>query len=112
MSEHELMDACRIWLSENGFTAFRVNVGTVRMNDGRFFRTGLPKGFSDIFAVRKSDGRACFVETKVRPGSFLGSGNFRRPSKEQIHFLDNMKNHGCIAGVVYSLDDLEGLIRR
>jgi ribosomal protein L16/L10AE len=99
MLEHEFMCGCRLWLTEQGFKVFRANVGNVRMSDGRYFNTGLPKGFSDMFAVK--NGRAYFFETKVKPN---------KPTKEQLNFIDVMRKQGCTAGVIYSLQELEKLI--
>jgi hypothetical protein len=97
MKEHELMDKARIRLTELGFASFRANVGTVRMTDGRYFNTGLPKGFSDIFAVDKQ-GKAYFFETKIKPN---------KPTLEQLNFLEKMRERGCFADVIYNLDELE-----
>lgn len=43
---------------------FRANVGSGITYDGRHFDTGLPKGFSDLFGFRYSDGRIVFIEVK------------------------------------------------
>ena len=97
MNETELMNCVRLRLSELGFAVFRANVGKVRMTDGRYFDTGLPKGFSDLFAVK--NGMIYFIETKVKPN---------RPTKEQMHFLDVMSSrYGCAGGVAYSVEDAE-----
>lgn len=94
MNETDLMNLIRIELSKKGFAVFRANVGKVRMKDGRFFDTGLPVGFSDLFAVR--NGRIYFIEVKVKPN---------KPSQKQLDFLEQMKKRGCIGGVVYSVDE-------
>lgn len=95
MNETDLMNNIRIKLSENGFCVFRANVGKVRLADGRFFDTGLPKGFSDLFAVK--DGKIFFIETKVKP---------YKPTKDQINFLNQMKNlYGAVGGVAYSVEE-------
>ena len=67
------------------------------MSDGRWFDTGLPKGFSDLLAVR--NGKAYFIEVKVKPN---------KPSKEQLAFIETITNrYGCAAGVAYSVEDAE-----
>ncbi len=48
-TESLIQNQIRVELSKAGHTVFRVNVGKVRMADGRYFDTGLPKGFSDLF---------------------------------------------------------------
>lgn len=80
---------------------FRVNTGTVKTIDGRFFSSGTPPGYSDLSGVRKSDGRAVFIEVKNAKG---------RPSKEQLHFIKRMKEAGAIAGIARSAEDAIKLI--
>ena len=94
MSEMILMNSIKTALKNLGYAVFRANVGKVRLADGRFFDTGLPRGFSDLFAVK--DGRICFIEVKVKPN---------KPTIEQIDFIEKMKLQGCTAGVVYSIQE-------
>lgn len=95
MKETDLMKEIRHELSKEGFCVFRANVGKVRMKDGRYFNTGLPKGFSDLFAVK--DGKIYFIETKVFPN---------KPTMEQNDFLYTMKTvYGCRGGVAYSVNE-------
>lgn len=98
MNETDLMNKIRLRLTELGFTVFRANVAKVRLPDGRFFKTGLPRGFSDLFAVK--DGRAYFIEVKT------GSN---KPTQEQLNFIEQMKKKGCTAGVVWSVEEAEKL---
>lgn len=65
---------------------FRMNVGKGYTMDGRWFSSDVPAGFSDLFGVRKSDGRAVFIEVKTPKG---------RPTKEQKHFLEQMRDAGA-----------------
>ena len=62
---------------------------------------GLPNGFSDLCGVRKSDGKAVFVEVKTKHG---------RASENQKNFLKQMQNCGAIAGVCRSVEDALRLI--
>lgn len=95
MNEHSIQNAIRLRLSELGYCVFRANVGRFQTKDGRWFDTGLPKGFSDLFAVK--DGRIYFLEVKTETG---------RPSKEQLKFLAVMRDrYGCVAEIVRSVDD-------
>lgn len=80
---------------------FRMNVGAVRTADGRIFRTGVPPGFSDLFGVRISDGRAVFIEVKNASG---------RVSPQQKNFIERMREIGAIAGVCRSAEDALKLI--
>ena len=94
MAEHDLQNLIRLELSRLGYTVFRANVGTVLMKDGRWFDTGLPKGFSDLFAVK--DGRVYFIECKVKPN---------KPTPEQLNFIERMIQQGCAAGIAYSVEE-------
>lgn len=94
MTETDIMNLIRVKLSEIGLTVFRVNVGKVKLSDGRWFDTGLPKGFSDLFAVK--DGKAYFIEVK-KPGGTV--------SPEQINFIDQMQKRGCVAGIAHSSEE-------
>lgn len=81
---------------------FRANVGSGVTYDGRHFSTGLPKGFSDLFGFRKSDGKAIFIEVKTPTG---------RVSPEQENFIKRMKENGAAAGVCRSPEEALLLIR-
>lgn len=100
MTETDLMNLIRLKLTELGYIVFRANVGTVRLPDGRYFKTGLPAGFSDLFAVK--NGRVCFIEVKVEPN---------KPTAEQIVFINQMRLKGCVAGVAYSVEEAVELAR-
>jgi hypothetical protein len=95
MNEHSIQNSIRLKLSELGYCVFRANVGRFQTKDGRWFDTGLPRGFSDLFAVK--DGRIYFLEVKTETG---------RPSEEQLRFLAVMRDrYGCVAEIVRSVDD-------
>lgn len=95
MTEHDIQNSIRLKLSELGYAVFRINSGKVRMSDGRYFDTGVPKGFSDLIACK--DGKIYFLEVKALDG---------RASSEQLSFLAVMRNkYGCVAEIVRSVDD-------
>ena len=95
MTEHDIQNSIRMKLSELGFCVFRVNVGRFKTQDGRWFDTGLPKGFSDLMAVK--DGRVYFLEVKTETG---------KASPEQLNFLAVMRDrYGCVTSIVRSVDD-------
>lgn len=101
MTEHDLQNLIRLKLSELGWTTFRTNVGKVKLADGRWFDTGLPKGFSDLIALK--DGVLVFIEAKIHPN---------KPTKDQINFLNNMQKNGFKGDVVYSVDEAVNLVKR
>lgn len=95
MTEHDIQNDIRAACSPYA-VLFRINVGKVRTPDGRFFDTGVPPGFSDLFGVRRRDGRAVFIEVK-KPGGRL--------SDRQRNFISIMKKLGAIAGVAHSAEE-------
>ena len=95
MTEGAIQNSIRIALSKQAFI-FRINVGTAVTQDGRIFSTGVPNGFPDLFGVRKSDGKAFFIEVKTPKGRV-------RPAQEQ--FIKAMKSCGVIAGIARSVED-------
>lgn len=100
MTESDIQNAIRLRLSELGFAVFRTNVGKVRMPDGRWFNTGLPKGHPDLYAVKS--GKIYYIEVKTPTG---------KVSAEQEHFIATMRDrYGCVAGVVRSVEDAERLV--
>ena len=99
--EHKIQNQIRISLSDRCIL-FRMNVGKGYTKDGRYFDTGVPKGFSDLFGFRKSDGKAVFIEVKAPAG---------KPSKQQKKFLASMQNAGAIAGICRSVEEAEKLIQ-
>ena len=100
--EDRIMNEIRVELSEAGCISFRMNVVKMKTPDGRYFDTGVPVGFSDIFGFRKSDGRAFFIEVKTSKG---------RLSPKQKIFLEAMQSAGAIAGVCRSKEDAKKLIK-
>jgi hypothetical protein len=79
----------------------RVNAGSVRTKEGYRFSTGVPKGYSDLSGHRRGDGKAVYIECKM-PG--------RKPTPEQIKFIEGARADGCIAGVVHSVAEAWELI--
>lgn len=94
-TESLIQNQIRVGLSKAGHTVFRANVGKVRTADGRYFDTGLPKGFPDLFGFRP-DGRIFFIEVKNETG---------RVRPEQKIFIEQMRKRGALAGVARSVED-------
>lgn len=100
-AEHKIQNEIRTALAYSCII-FRMNVGTGYTADGRYFNTGVPKGFPDLFGFRKSDGRAVFIEVKTPKG---------KPSAKQVKFLETMRKNGAIAGICRSAEDAVKLIQ-
>ncbi len=99
-SEHDIQNEIRLALSSMGWCVFRLNVGKVKTEDGRWFDTGLPPGTSDLMAVK--NGHIVFLEVKTKTG---------RVRDDQIKFINTMRDrYGCTAGIVRSVDDAVRLV--
>lgn len=99
--EHKIQNQIRLALAEY-CVIFRINVGKGKTPDGRYFDTGVPTGFSDLFGVRKLDGKAVFIEVKTKKG---------KPTLKQQQFIQQMKLNGAIAGICRSADEAINLIK-
>lgn len=100
MTEHDIQNQIRLELSKMGFCVFRINSGKILMSDGRWFDTGVPKGFSDLLAIK--NGKAYFIEVKTETG---------RASQEQLKFIEVMKSrYGCKAGIARSVEDAKNIV--
>lgn len=98
--EHDIQNRIRNETADIAML-FRANVGQGFTKDGRFFSTGLPKGFSDLFGFRLSDGRAVFIEVKTATG---------RVRPEQQNFIEQMRLNGALAGIARSVEDARKII--
>ena len=100
MSEHELQNEIRLALSDS-CVLFRINVGGAYTEDGRWFSSGVPKGYSDLSGVRRSDGRAVFIEVKAPTGRIL---------PEQRDFIAAMQKCGALAGFARSIEEAKRIV--
>ncbi|MBN2545744.1 MAG: VRR-NUC domain-containing protein [Spirochaetes bacterium] len=100
MTEHNFQNYVRKELSKLGYITFRCNVGKIRTIDNRWFDTGLPKGFSDLIALK--NGKLFFIETKAPKG---------KPSTDQINFINQMKKNGFAAGIAYNMNDVFEILK-
>lgn len=98
--EHSIQNKIRLAVAPY-CDIFRINVGQGFTKDGRYFSTGVPPGFSDLFGVRKSDGKAVFIEVKTPKGKL---------TEKQVRFIQMMKLNGAIAGICRSADEAIKLI--
>jgi hypothetical protein len=99
--EIDIQNSIRLALNPYAI-CFRANVGVFSTADGRKVSTGLPKGFSDLFGFRKSDGKIFFIEVKNEKG---------RLRADQEHFIETMKQYGAIVGVARSPEDAIRIIQ-
>ena len=99
-TESLIQNQIRVELSKAGHMVFRINVGKIRMADGRWFETGAPKGFSDLFGFRP-DGQIFFIEVKNEKG---------RLREDQKKFMEAMKKRGALVGVARSVKDAMDIV--
>lgn len=83
-------------LTMAGHHVWRINVGKVKMEDGRMFSAGPQAGFPDICGYRKSDGKMFFIEVKTKTGK-------RRPAQE--YFAKEIARDPVIYGVARSAEE-------
>lgn len=105
-SEQLVQTEIRAELSKNKHIVFRGNVGKVQTIEGRWFDTGLPKGFFDLFGFRATDKQIFFIEVKNEKG---------RPRDVQVRFHDFLTKQNVIHGIARSAEEAlkiveEGLI--
>lgn len=86
--------------SQCGAIVFRNNTGALKDGTGRTVTFGLCKGGSDLIGWTK-DGRFLAMEVKI-PG--------KKPSTEQLIFINNVIKAGGVAGVVFSANDVKLLL--
>lgn len=102
-SEHKTQNDIRVALSEHGCMVFRTNTGKVKTLDGRWFDTGLPRGYPDLCGFRKSDGKMFFIEVK----NVIGK---RRP--DQVKFAKIINRFPVLYGVARSAEDAIKIIEQ
>jgi VRR-NUC domain len=99
MSEADIMRLIQMEASKVGARLWRNNVGTAMTKNGSFITFGLCVGSSDLIGIYK--GRFLAVEVKAKG---------KKPTPEQINFVDFINKFGGIAGVCYSVEDFLKLI--
>lgn len=100
--EHRLSNQIRIKCGELNWLCFHINVGKIRMSDGTYFNTGVPPGYPDL-TIFTDKGTVLFIETKIKP---------RKPTAEQLHFIDILRERGFTAEVIYTYEEFLSLIKR
>ena len=102
LSEHKIQNDIRIALSRHQCTVFRVNVGSVKTPDGRFFSAGVPEGHPDLYGWRWADNRIFYIEVKNERG---------RPRKDQIRFHKFLQSRNVIHGIARSPEDAIKIVK-
>jgi len=100
--EMATQDAIRVALAEHGYIVFRANVGKVKTADGRFFDSGLPSGFPDLFGYKPENGKIYFIEVKTPQGK-------RRA--DQVRFANGLRDKNVIYCVARSADEAVTAVR-
>ena len=100
--EIAIQDAIRVALAQAGYVVFRANVGKVKTADKRWFDSGLPGGFPDLFGFKPENGKVYFIEVKTSTGH-------RR--KDQINFANFLRDKCAIYGVARSAEEAVTIVR-
>lgn len=99
--ESALKNKIMIECGQRNWICLHLNVGKVKLPNGYFFNTGVPVGFPDLTIITDL-GVVIFIETKIKP---------RKPTPEQLKWIENLKKRGFIADVVYTLDSFKMLLK-
>ena len=119
MTEHELQNLIRLYISENKLgTMFRANVGSgwtgtvhkssarsVTIYGARRFSTGLPAGFPDLFGFRTITVTPGMVGKEI--AVFCGI-EIKKPVQQNM--LDYLQERGARAGIARSCEDAEQIL--
>lgn len=99
MSETNILQECRLAVSEMGGIAWRNNTGKLQDSKGRWVTFGLCVGSADLIGIYQ--GRFLAIECKA-PG--------KNPTLEQTNFINAVIKAGGIAGVCRCADDVRKLL--
>lgn len=95
-SEHTIQKEIQVMLSQHQCSVFRTNVGKMKLSDGRWFDTGLPKGFPDLMGFRWSDNQWFCIEVKNATGKLR---------TDQIRFHEFLQSKKVIHGIARSKEE-------
>lgn len=98
--EHNIQDSIRLWCGEHNIPCFRANVGKVQTITGKWFDTGLPNGFSDLFILHNKT--IYFIEVKTKKG---------KQREDQIEFMNLVRSRGYSYIVARSIEDVKKELR-
>jgi hypothetical protein len=100
--EASVLDRIRKVLEKCGVLVWRNHVGLSRQGSGRFARSGLAKGASDLVGLVSPSGRFIAIEVKRPRGG--------RVSEDQERWLALVRACGGVAGVVRSVEEALELV--
>lgn len=100
--EIDIQNQIRHTLPLHDCVVYRGNVGKVKLKDGRWFDTGLPKGFPDLFGFRKSDGKMFFIEVKNEKG---------KRSDQQVKFGEFLSRMPVLYGVARNVEEALEIVK-
>lgn len=98
--EQALDKAIMLYCGQRNWLCFHINVGKFKIWDEeqqryRWVDTGVPRGWPDLI-ILTDYGEVMFCETKIHP---------RKPTQEQLDFIENLKSRGFKAFVAYTLEE-------
>lgn len=100
MKETNIVQTIRLGTADIA-VLFRNNTGALKDINGRLVKYGLHVGSPDLVGWRISDGLFCGIEVK-QPG--------KKPTPEQITFINAVKKSGGLAGVATDLEEARKII--
>lgn len=110
MRESDIQKLVQIKASQLGARLFRNNVGLFKTDDGRTVKTGLSNGSSDLIGFKPTVITQDMVGKKLAVfASIEIKSKHGRVSKEQQAWIDMVKNHGGLAGVVRTEKEAEDI---
>lgn len=112
MTESDLYPRAQIIATEFGDRLFRNNVGTFQTLDGRYIKTGLCVGSSDLIGWRVVTITADMVGSTIAQFvAFEAKTGRGKTTKEQQAFINTLIQAGGLAAVVRTEDDVRSALR-
>lgn len=101
--ETALQNQIRLAVSQHlpHITLWRNETGAFKTLNGRVVRFGLCPGSADLIGIKRPTGQFIAIEVKL-PGQKL--------KPDQTHFLQHIRTHGGIAGMVTSIQQALSLL--
>lgn len=98
-NEHVVQNQIRLALSQGPVRLFRNNTGALKDQNGRLVRFGLCKGSSDLIGWTTIEITEEHVGRRLAVFTAIEVKDQGLPTKEQMRFLDRVKDSGGLAGV-------------